>query len=786
MDRLALLLILLATGGRALAYSGVADVTFSWGETSNPVSWSWRLQNSLATMSNDVLFTSLAGSNQVSYFNSDFATTAACNAAVAGVDGSATAIVARKHGCRYQTGGGNPAFLRLPSPATDAGPAGAQATGTLNFTDDTLTGELAVTQSTDEPTGGTATSVGDGASGFNIRAEDTSVYGNVWYGVSNGARLIVDLRGTFTAAGWEITGGTVRLADPGFQCQQGGIGGAAPSFVLCAAASTVPGSYSADGSHLSFGVDLDGAGAGVAMGEIEVWDTTASSVLARLSGVLATLTVGPTGGLATSAGEFRSGRGDGDLCASKLRWDSVGLRLTCGTLTVGALQITGTATPVDTEPDPFTFAAADNVALATLVTSGAATITGIAAPARITVSGGQYSVGCTGTFTAAAGNVPDGSAVCVRHSSAALPGTSTVTTLNVGGVIGTFTSTTLPADTTPDPFSFTDQTGVAVSTPVVSGPVTITGINGAAPVSVTGGEYSVGCSGLFTDAPGSVGPAQTVCVRHLSAAGFLTATVTTLSVGGVTGTFSSTTAAPPPDTTPEAFAFADRTGVALSAVVTSAPVTITGISAPAAVSVAGGTYAVGCAEPFGSTPGTVTGGQVVCVRHTSPATNGAATNTTLTVGGISDTFTSTTVGAGPTDSTPDAFVLADQGGVALSTPVTSAPVTINGIDTMAPVSVTGGEYSVGCTGSFTSAPGSITVNQTVCVRHSSAAASGTTTATALTIGGVSATFTSTTLAASGGGGGGGGAVDGWLLSLLAGLTALRRRRPAAASRRLRA
>ncbi|MDH5255638.1 MAG: hypothetical protein OEW72_06960, partial [Gammaproteobacteria bacterium] len=242
----------------------------------------------------------------------------------------------------------------------------------------------------------------------------------------------------------------------------------------------------------------------------------------------------------------------------------------------------------------------------------------------------------------------------------------------------------------------------------------------------------------------------------------------------------------PTDSTPDAFVLADQGGVALSTPVTSAPVTINGIDTMAPVSVTGGEYSVGCTGSFTSSPGNVAANQTVCVRHSSAATNGAATNTTLTVGGISDTFTSTTLVAVPADTTPDAFGFANQTGVALSTTVTSAAIAITGINASAPVSVTSGEYSVGCTGSFTSAPGSITVNQTVCVRHSSAAASGTTTATALTIGGVSATFTSTTLAASGGGGGGGGAVDGWLLSLLAGLTALRRRRPAAASRRLRA
>lgn len=857
------------------AYSGVADVTLSWGETANPITWSWRFQNALTVVSNETLFQALQGSNQVSYLNSDFASPVGCSSAVLALDGSATGITARKYGCRYLTVAGEPRFVLLPSPPTDVGPAGAQATGTLFFTDTTLTGVLAVGGTTDEPTGGDALSVGDGANGFNVRTEDRSPFGGAWYGVSTGATLTVDLTGDFSAAGWEITGGTVRLSDPAFRCQQGGIGGAAPFFILCDPGSTLPGTYSSDGSHLSFGIDADGgAGAGTLMREIEIWDGTGTSIVATLSGVLASLTVGPAGTLSTTSGEYRSGRVDGNGCTSKIRW--TGDRISCGILTVGPLQITGTATPVDTEPDPFTFSAVINVALGTLVTSNAITISGIAAPARTTVSGGQYSVGCTGTFTSAASNVSDGATICVRHTSAATPETNTVTTLNVGGITGTFTSTTEPADIAQEPFTFVDQTNVALSTLVTSSVITITGINGAAAVSVTGGEYSVGCNGTFTAAAGSVTPGQSLCVRHTSAALSLSSISTTLTVGGVSDTFTSTTiadtvpdgftfvdqadvtpaslivsapvaisgltaaatvvvvngqysinctgpftavsgsvsdgqticvrhtsaaansatvnttltvgsvadtftsttvAAVPPDTTPDPFAFQDQTGVGLAVTVTSAAVSITGLTGAASVTVSGGTYSVGCTATYVSTPGSVANNQTVCVRHTSAAANSVPVSTTLTVGGVADTFTSTTVAAVPPDTTPDPFVFPAQSGVPLSTTVTSAPVIITGINGAAAVSVTGGEYSVGCNDPYTAAAGSVTNNQTLCVRHTSAAANSNQTITTLTVGGTSATFTSSTAAAAvgGGGGGGGGAVNPFMLAVLLLLPAWRRR-----------
>ncbi|WP_281784594.1 hypothetical protein [Sinimarinibacterium flocculans] len=99
------------------------------------------------------------------------------------------------------------------------------------------------------------------------------------------------------------------------------------------------------------------------------------------------------------------------------------------------------------------------------------------------------------------------------------------------------------AGTTPDPFSFTDQTGVATSTEITSATVAITGISAPSPVTVTGGSYSVGCTASFVTTAGTIDNDQTVCVRHTSAATAGTATDTTLTVGGVSDTFTSTTAA---------------------------------------------------------------------------------------------------------------------------------------------------------------------------------------------------------------------------------------------------
>jgi hypothetical protein len=101
------------------------------------------------------------------------------------------------------------------------------------------------------------------------------------------------------------------------------------------------------------------------------------------------------------------------------------------------------------------------------------------------------------------------------------------------------------------------------------------------------------------------------------------------------------------------------------------------------------------------------------------------------------------------DSTPNQFTFTDQTDVSLSSTITSAAVTITGIDTAATITVSGGTYDINSSGSFTSSSGSVNNNDTVRARHTSSASNSTATNTVVTIGGVQDTFTSTTEAASG-------------------------------------
>ncbi len=227
----------------------------------------------------------------------------------------------------------------------------------------------------------------------------------------------------------------------------------------------------------------------------------------------------------------------------------------------------------------------------------------------------------------------------------------------------------VPNDTTPDAFSFVAVTDQAVSTLVVSNAITVAGITAASPITVTGGEYSIN-DGPFTAVAGSVVAGNSVKARLTTSASPSTASSATVTIGGVSDTFTATTAAAVPDTKPDQFTFDDQDGVDRDTVIISDPVTITGINAPAAIAVSGpgGEYSVGCTGTFTSLEGTITNGQTVCVRHTSAATSGTAVTTTLTVGTAPNTtvdaFSSATRRAGGSSSM-DGLALGMLGVIAL-------------------------------------------------------------------------------------------------------------------------
>lgn len=116
------------------------------------------------------------------------------------------------------------------------------------------------------------------------------------------------------------------------------------------------------------------------------------------------------------------------------------IRLVRGGLRLDAFDTTG-----DFTPDGFSFTAQTGVPLLDLRTSNMITVGGIDTPVGIGVSGAAesaYSIN-GGPFASAPGAVNNGDTVTVRHRSAATSNTVAATTVNIGGVLAVFQSTTV-------------------------------------------------------------------------------------------------------------------------------------------------------------------------------------------------------------------------------------------------------------------------------------------------------------------------------------------------------
>lgn len=104
------------------------------------------------------------------------------------------------------------------------------------------------------------------------------------------------------------------------------------------------------------------------------------------------------------------------------------------------------------------------------------------------------------------------------------------------------------------------------------------------------------------------------------------------------------------DTTPTAFSFTDVTSAALSTVYESNAITVAGMDGPANVTITGGEYSKNGGS-YSSAATTAIVGDTFKVRATSSGSNSTAVNVALAIGGVSDTFSVTTLagaGVGPT------------------------------------------------------------------------------------------------------------------------------------------
>ena len=122
-------------------------------------------------------------------------------------------------------------------------------------------------------------------------------------------------------------------------------------------------------------------------------------------------------------------------------------------------------------------------------------------------------------------------------------------TVDVWELYSSVIATAEPIDTTPDPFTFANETGVALNTVITSNIITVSGINTSAPISITGGEYAINSGKgftLFTSTTGTVNNGDDVVIRVRSARTYSASATVDLAIGDVTRSFVVTTMALPP------------------------------------------------------------------------------------------------------------------------------------------------------------------------------------------------------------------------------------------------
>lgn len=216
--------------------------------------------------------------------------------------------------------------------------------------------------------------------------------------------------------------------------------------------------------------------------------------------------------------------------------------------------ITGTVSdasaPVQTDP-VLTFATKSTEETAKFIESAPCIITGGPGPFKVsTTTNCQWSVtGNENDWHHVSGTVYPGQALRVRVKSSSTLGTSVVATVYVGGASATYTcQTAVGTDSTPAQFDFQSRSGVAIGQLTTSLGVFVDGFNAPTTISISAGsEWNIASTDLTTwsSVAGTLYPTSplVIRVRHTASALPLTPTTTVLTIGGIQGTYTTTTGA---------------------------------------------------------------------------------------------------------------------------------------------------------------------------------------------------------------------------------------------------
>lgn len=393
---------------------------------------------------------------------------------------------------------------------------------------------------------------------------------------------------------------------------------------------------------------------------------------------------------------------------------------------------------LDDWPDEFNFTTLTNQEPGGIYTSGITTITGINYKAKVTISGvGSFSVN---------GGAFDTSPKFIRNNeiiSIQVPTTSGnlsdfnknyQSLVTVGKRTSEWNLTTRAADTLPVSFSFNELIDQEINAPLESNTVALSGLESgiSIPIQVTAGIGSISINGATPVYTGSVVNGNTISVASSAPSTYSTTGTTTVLVGSFSTDFKISTRTA--DLTPDQFVFTNLTNVGFGSTVFSNTITLVGIDTGqfATATITPSTFVFNVTDgsdnvlyPYSSLSKEVTNGDKITLRTIASTAASTTTTGTLTVTGVSSSFSVTT--RPPIYKTiPDSFTFTDLGGLDTSTLVESNDVTLTGITTgyFGTASISNGEYRVTRSGTivvgYTTDSSLVTVGDVIRLRKTTA------------------------------------------------------------------
>lgn len=171
-------------------------------------------------------------------------------------------------------------------------------------------------------------------------------------------------------------------------------------------------------------------------------------------------------------------------------------------------------------------------------------------------------------------------------------------------------------------------------------------------------QYKIGTNGSFTNDSQIINSNDTIYLKTISPSICTTSVNNIINIGGISDTWTVTTKI---DTTPTAFTFTDVTNATLSTEYTSNAIVVSGVGCNSIASVNGGTFRKGALGSFISTQTSVFNNDTLWVKNTSSGSTSTAVHCTLTVGGVSDIYSITTISVTYDSSISTPLASADDG-----------------------------------------------------------------------------------------------------------------------------